>query len=155
MDFPLDDNGILGSFFRAPFSRYALLNREHNRVYAQNLLVTYDVKARNVAMAIQELSGGNQQKFVVGRELAKHPRMLLAVQPTRGVDVGSTEYIHQQLLKQRERGVGILLISTELDEIFALSDQIGVMHKGRVVDILPAEQTNRETVGLLMAGAKG
>lgn len=154
MDCPLQENAILGSFFRVPFSRYALLNGEHNLIYTQNLLVTYDVKARHVSVAIHELSGGNQQKFVVGRELAKLPRMLLAVQPTRGVDVGSTEYIHQQLLAQREHGVGILLISTELDEIFALSDRIGVMHKGKIVDILPAGQTDRQTVGLLMAGAR-
>jgi simple sugar transport system ATP-binding protein len=154
MDFPLDDNAILGSFFRPPFSNHYLLNSDHNSTYAQNLLITYDVKARNVAIAIHELSGGNQQKFIVGRELSRNPRIILAVQPTRGVDIGSTEYIHQKLLEQREQGVGILLISTELDEIFALSDRIGVMYKGKIVDILPAEKADRETIGLMMAGAK-
>lgn len=154
MDFPLDDNAILGSFFQSPFSRYHLLNREHNSAYAQNLLIMYDVKARHVTAAIQELSGGNQQKFIVGRELSRNPRILLAIQPTRGVDIGSTEYIHQKLLEQREQGVGVLLISTELDEIFALSDRIGVMHKGKIVDILPADEADRETIGLMMAGAK-
>jgi len=153
MDFPLDDNAILGSFFHSPFSRHYLLNSDHNSAYAQNLLIMYDVKARHVTAAIHELSGGNQQKFIVGRELSRNPRILLAVQPTRGVDIGSTECIHQKLFEQREQGVGILLISTELDEIFALSDRIGVMHKGKLVDILPADKADRETIGLMMAGA--
>lgn len=154
MDFPLDDNAILGSFFRAPFSRFSLLQREHNAAYARNVVVAYNVKAGRPNAVMHELSGGNQQKFVVGRELAREPALLLAVQPTRGVDIGSTEYIHQQLLAQRERGVGILLISTELDEIFALSDRIGVMYDGRLMDILPADSADRDTVGLLMAGGK-
>jgi simple sugar transport system ATP-binding protein len=87
--------------------------------------------------------------------LAREPLLLLAVQPTRGVDIGATEYIHQQLLGQRERGVAILVISTELDEIFALSDRIGVMHQGRLVSILSADKADRETIGLLMAGGGG
>jgi ABC-type uncharacterized transport system ATPase subunit len=154
MDFPLNDNAILGSFFHAPFSNCYLLNEKYNNFYTQNLLVTYDIKAKQVTAAIHELSGGNQQKFIVGRELSRNPRILLAVQPTRGVDISATEYIHQKLLAQRAQGVGILLISTELDEIFALSDRIGVMYKGRLVDILPAVQTDRETIGLMMAGIK-
>ncbi len=154
LDFPLHDNAILGSFFRPPFSRYAMLQRDQNAAYAQSLLTMYDVKAGGPNVAVCELSGGNQQKFVVGRELAREPALLLAVQPTRGVDIGSTEYIHQKLLEQRDHGVGILLISTELDEIFALSDRIGVMHNGRFVDILPANFTDRETIGLLMAGGR-
>jgi simple sugar transport system ATP-binding protein len=154
MDLPLHDNAILGSFFGQPFSRFSVLNRDHNISYAQSLLVTYDVKANRPTVAVHELSGGNQQKFVVGRELARKPAMLLAAQPTRGVDIGSTEYIHQQLLEQRAQGVAILLISTELDEIFALSDRIGVMHNGRLVDILPADTADRQTIGLLMAGGR-
>jgi ABC-type uncharacterized transport system ATPase subunit len=154
MDFPLDDNAILRSFFQPPFSKHFLIDRKQKSAYAQNLIVTYDVKARNTTVTIHELSGGNQQKFIVGRELSKTPQLLLAVQPTRGVDINSTEYIHKELLEQREHRVAILLISTELDEIFALSDRIGVMYKGRLVDILPAEQADRETIGLMMAGGK-
>jgi len=153
LNFPLYDNAVLGSFFEPPFSRNALLNERMAHEYTENLLVRYDVKAKDIAVAIQELSGGNQQKFVVGRELDRTPRLLLAVQPTRGVDIGATEFIHQKLLEQRDHGVAILLISTELDEIFALSDRIGVMYNGRLVDILPANRADRETVGLLMAGA--
>lgn len=154
MDFPLHDNAILGSFFHVPFSKYGLLDNRQNKTYTQNLISTYHIKAQDVSVEIHELSGGNQQKFVVGRELHRTPRILLAVQPTRGVDIGSTEFIHQKLLEQREQGVAILLISTELDEIFALSDRIGVMYKGKLIDILPADQADRETVGLMMAGAK-
>ncbi len=152
LDFPLYDNAVLGSFFEPPFSRNALLNMRMAHTYTENLLVRYDVKAKDITVAIHELSGGNQQKFVVGRELDRTPRLLLAVQPTRGVDIGATEFIHQKLLEQRDQGVAILLISTELDEIFALSDRIGVMYNGRLVEILSADRADRETVGLLMAG---
>ncbi len=154
MEFPLYENAILGSWFETPFSTNMILNRRQSHQYTQNLIVSYDVKAKDITVAIHELSGGNQQKFLVGRELDRSPRLLLAVQPTRGVDVGSTECIHQKLLEQREQGVAIVLISTELDEIFALSDRIGVMYKGKIVGIMPADETDRETVGLMMAGAR-
>ncbi len=154
MDFPLYDNAILGSWFGAPFSKNMLLNRQQSLNHAHNLVVSYDVKTTNINVAIHELSGGNQQKFVVGRELHRQPQLLLAVQPTRGVDIGSTEFIHQKLLEQREQGVAVLLISTELDEIFALSDRIAVMYQGHIVGILPSEQADRETIGLMMAGTK-
>ena len=110
MDFPLYDNAILGSWFETPFSKNMLLNRQQSHEHAHNLVVTYEVKTRDISVAIHELSGGNQQKFVVGRELHRQPQLLLAVQPTRGVDIGSTEFIHQKLLEQREKGVAILLI---------------------------------------------
>ncbi len=154
MDFPLDDNAILGTWFETPFSKNMLLDQRQSHDYAHNLVVTYEVKTRNIRVAFHDLSGGNQQKFVVGRELHRQPQLLLAVQPTRGVDIGSTEFIHQKLLEQREKGVAILLISTELDEIFALSDRIAVMYQGRIMGILPSETANRETVGLMMAGSQ-
>lgn len=154
MDFPLNENAILGSWFDAPFSIHALLNRQQSLRYTRNLIFSYDVKAKDISVAIRELSGGNQQKFVVGRELNRTPQLLLTVQPTRGVDIGSTEFIHQKLLEERDQGVAILLISTELDEIFALSDRIGVMYKGKIVDILSADKADRETIGLMMAGSK-
>ena len=154
MDFPLYDNAILGSWFERPFANRLLLDKRQSRLYTQSLLVSYDVKAKDISVAIHELSGGNQQKFVVGRELDRSPNLLLAVQPSRGVDIGSTEFIHQKLLEERERGVAILLISTELDEIFALSDRIAVMYKGKIVDIIEASSARRETIGLLMAGVQ-
>ncbi|MBD3306825.1 ATP-binding cassette domain-containing protein [candidate division KSB3 bacterium] len=153
MDFPLADNAILGSFFHPPFSHHAFLDKGQTSTYTRNLLVTYDIKTKDVTVEVHELSGGNQQKFVVGRELQRTPQILLAVQPTRGVDIGSTEFIHQRLLEQRDQGVAILLISTEMDEIFTLSDRIGVMYKGQLVGIVPTEEADRETIGLMMAGA--
>jgi simple sugar transport system ATP-binding protein len=153
MDFPLQENAMLGAFFRPPFSHHAWLKHQQTCHYTQKLLQTYHVRAKDASVPIHELSGGNQQKFVVGRELDRNPAVLLAIQPTRGVDIGSTEFIHRQLLAQQERGVAIILISTELDEIFALSDRIAVMYQGRIVGIAPVEQADRETIGLMMAGA--
>lgn len=153
MDFPLHENAMLGAFFRPPFSKQGVLQHKQTQRYTQNLLLTYDVRAKDVNVIMHELSGGNQQKFVVGRELDRQPAVLLAIQPTHGVDIGSTEFIHRQLLAERERGVAILLISTELDEIFALSDRIAVMYQGRIVGIVPVEKADRETIGLMMAGA--
>ncbi len=153
MDFPLYENAMLGAFFRLPFSKQGVLQYKQAQRYTRNLLLTYDVRAKDANVVIHELSGGNQQKFVVGRELDRRPTVLLAIQPTRGVDIGSTEFIHHQLLEQRERGMAILLISTELDEIFALSDRIAVMYQGKFVGVVPAEKADRETIGLMMAGA--
>lgn len=153
MDFPLQENAMLGAFFRPPFSNHAWLQKQQTYQYTQKLLQTYNVGAKDADVPIHELSGGNQQKFVVGRELDRQPALLLAIQPTRGVDIGSTEFIHRQLLEQQQQGVAIVLISTELDEIFALSDRIAVMYQGKIVGIIPVEQADRETIGLMMAGA--
>jgi len=100
------------------------------------------------------LSGGNQQKVVLGREISESPRLIVISQPTRGLDIGSTEYVHERLLEQRARGCGILLISSELDEIRALSDRIAVMFEGRIVATLNAKEATEERLGLLMAGQK-
>jgi simple sugar transport system ATP-binding protein len=101
-----------------------------------------------------QLSGGNQQKIVLGRELDRNPSLLIAAQPARGLDVGATEYIHQQLLAQRARGAAILLISTELEEILALSDRIAVLYEGRIVGEVPGDRANTQKIGLMMAGIR-
>ena len=100
------------------------------------------------------LSGGNQQKMIVAREFSRKPRLLIASQPTRGIDVGSIEFIHQRIIEQRDEGAAVLLVSAELDEIMALSDRIAVMYKGRIIDTLDANTATREQLGLLMAGIK-
>jgi ABC-type uncharacterized transport system ATPase subunit len=100
------------------------------------------------------LSGGNQQKLVVAREFSRHPRLLIASQPTRGIDVGSIEFIHRQIIEQRDQGAAVLLVSAELDEVMSLSDRIAVMYQGEIIDIVPAEGATREQLGLLMAGVK-
>ena len=99
------------------------------------------------------LSGGNQQKLVVARQLGTLPKVLLASQPTRGVDVGSIEFIHRQLVAERDRGLGVLLVSSELDEVLSLADRLAVLYRGRVVAVLAAGEADRDRVGLLMAGA--
>ncbi len=152
MDFPLYENAMLGAFFRLPFSKQGVLQYKQAQRYTRNLLLTYDVRAKDANVVIHELSGGNQQKFVVGRELDRRPTVLLAIQPTRGW-ILLHEFIHHQLLEQRECGVAILLISTELQEIFALRDRIAVMYHGKFVGVVSAEKADRETIGLMMAGA--
>lgn len=121
---------------------------------AEKLVKEFDIRTPGIGVNGGNLSGGNQQKMVVARELSRRPRLLIASQPTRGIDVGSIEFIHNRLVEQRDAGAAVLLVSAELDEIMALSDRIAVMYKGQIVAILPAETATREDLGLLMAGAK-
>ena len=153
LDLPLPENAVLGFFHKAPFSSHGWLNYSEIHQFTERLIVSYDVKAPHKRVILRALSGGNQQKFLVGRELSRFPRLLLAVQPTLGLDIGATAYIHQKLLEQRENRTAILLVSTELDEILALSDRIAVLYEGQITGILPADQADGETLGLMMGGA--
>ena len=112
----------------------------------------FDIRAAGPSETVATLSGGNQQKVILSRELSRDIRLLIANQPTRGLDVGAVEYVHQQLLAIRDRGVAVLLISVELDEIMSLSDTIAVMYEGQIVAIHPVDQISREQLGLLMTG---
>jgi simple sugar transport system ATP-binding protein len=114
-------------------------------------LQEFDIRASSAEVAVGTLSGGNQQKVVVARELSRPVTLLVASQPTRGLDVGSIEYVHRRIIDERDRGAGVLLVSSELDEVMALADQIAVMCRGRIVGVVPAG-TSREQIGLLMAG---
>jgi simple sugar transport system ATP-binding protein len=118
----------------------------------ERLAKDFDVRPPNARAIVGTLSGGNQQKVVLGREISESPRLIVVSQPTRGLDIGSTEYVHERLLEQRARGCGILLISSELDEIRALSDRIAVMFEGRIVATLPSAEATEQRLGLLMAG---
>jgi simple sugar transport system ATP-binding protein len=151
--YSIADNLVLNSYFRSPFARG--LRRQFRAVedHARELVERFDVRTPSVALPASTLSGGNKQKLVVARELSGDNRLVIAAQPTRGVDVGSIEFIHQRLVDQRDAGVAVLLVSAELDEIFGLSDRIVVVYEGRVVADLPVEDATREQVGLLMAGA--
>jgi simple sugar transport system ATP-binding protein len=120
--------------------------------HARRLLSDYDVRAPGIHVAASTLSGGNQQKLIVAREFTRPIRLLIAAQPTRGVDVGSIEFIHNQIIRKRSEGCAVLVVSAELDEIMALSDRIAVMYRGRIVATLDAAQAKREELGLLMAG---
>jgi len=121
---------------------------------ATRLTAQFDVRTPGIGVAVSTLSGGNQQKVIVAREFSRPIKLLIASQPTRGLDVGSIEYIHHRIIEKRDDGVAVLLVSSELDEILALSDRIAVMYKGQIVDILDANSVNKEYLGLLMAGMK-
>lgn len=150
--YSLTDNGVLEFYYRAPFAQGLVINKQACVDHAQRLVAAFDVRAPGVHVAASTLSGGNQQKFIVAREFSRPIKLLIAAQPTRGIDVGSIEFIHQQIIRKRDEGVAVLLVSSELDEIMALSDRIAVMYHGKIVADLDAAQVNREELGLLMAG---
>jgi len=145
-------NFLLQRYNDSEFKRSGFLNPDAIRSFAQRLVKTFDVRTPSVSTRTANLSGGNQQKIILGRELDRNPALLVAVQPTRGLDVGATEYIHKKLLAQRAQGAAILLISTELEEILALSDRIAVIYEGRIMGILPGGRNNTKKIGLMMAG---
>ena len=151
-EFSVAENMILRDHQEEPFSRRGFL---YLRVIAENadrLIKNFQIKTPSRDTAIKSLSGGNIQKAVVARELARAPRVLIAAQPTRGVDIGATEYIHALLLEQRQNGLAILLISEDLDEIMALSDRIAVIYEGRIMGVVDGEEATPEQLGLMMAG---
>jgi simple sugar transport system ATP-binding protein len=146
------DNEVLVTYYQPPFAHGIRRDEEAVEENARRLIKQFDVRTPGPNVPVSNLSGGNQQKVIVAREFSRPVRLLLANQPTRGLDVGSIEYIHSELISMRDRGVGVLLISSELDEILSLSDRIAVMYHGRIVEILPAKEATREELGLLMAG---
>jgi len=152
-EFSISDNAILESH-ATTFSRGGVLNQKAIDAYVDKLVSDYDVKTPNTANPARTLSGGNLQKLILGRELSRAPRLLIAAQPTRGLDVGATEYIHQQLMAARAGGTGILLISEDLDEILALSDRVMVLFEGRIAGTLRSDQADIKTLGLMMGGAR-
>jgi simple sugar transport system ATP-binding protein len=152
LNYPVADNLILADYYRSPFSRQGILQEITIQDNALNLVKEFDVRTPSIFTAAGKLSGGNQQKVIVARELARQPKLFIASQPTRGLDVGSIEFIHSQIVEARDRGAGVLLVSAELDEILSLSDRIVVMYRGQIMANIPAEKATREDLGLLMAG---
>ena len=153
LDLSIADNLVLSRFDRPPFARWIIRAFAAVRQYAQKLIKTFDIRAQSPDQPAASLSGGNQQKLVVAREIGTQPKVLLASQPTRGVDVGSIEFIHRRLIEERDSGMGVLLVSSELDEVLSLADRVAVVYRGRVVAVLDQKDADRERVGLLMAGA--
>jgi ABC-type uncharacterized transport system ATPase subunit len=145
------NNMVLDKYYEAPFAKRWIRNPKAIREEAVRLVEQFDVRTPSVDVPIETLSGGNQQKVIVARELTGEPDLLLVAQPTRGLDVGSIEYIHRQILDLRDRGAAVLLVSAELDEILSLSDRIGVMFRGQLVGVCDAVDTTREQLGYLMA----
>ena len=156
LDYPLEYNFILERYFEPEFtSKAGFLRRGNIRKYAEKLIDQYDVRSGQGPITIaRSMSGGNQQKAIVGREIDKDPELLVAVQPTRGLDVGAIEYIHKQLVAQRDAGKAVLLVSLELDEVMDVPDRILVMYEGEIVGELDPKKTTQEELGLYMAGAK-
>jgi simple sugar transport system ATP-binding protein len=154
LDFDIGENLILKRHDRAPFCRHGAMDFTAVERHGADLLERFDVRARSVRARVRTLSGGNQQKVVLAREVAGNPDVLVAMQPTRGLDVGATEYVQRSLLAQRARGAAILYVSTELEEVLGLSDRIAVLAQGEIVDIVDAATTTRDQVGMLMAGGR-
>lgn len=155
LDYTMEDNMVLKAYKNKPFSKHGLINRAKISEYAQKIIETFDVRSGEGGKSIaRSLSGGNQQKGVIGREIESDPDFLIAVQPTRGLDVGSIEYIHKRLVEQRDLGKAVLLVSLELDEVLNVSDRIAVVNNGELIGIVNANETNENEVGLMMAGIK-
>ncbi|RME48994.1 MAG: ABC transporter ATP-binding protein [Chloroflexi bacterium] len=152
-DFSVAENAILETHTSPDLTNGPFLNLEAIRRHTARLIRDYDVRTPGQETPAKNLSGGNIQKLILARELSREPRVLVAAQPTRGVDIGATEYIHRRLIEQRNQGTAILLISEDLDEIQSLSDRIAVMYEGEIVGEVPAEEADVEELGLMMAGA--
>ncbi len=138
-----------------PYSKNGMLNRSEILSYTKNLIKEFDIRPDNCeSQPVRGLSGGNQQKVILAREISNEPDLLIAVQPTRGLDVGAIEYVHKTLVRERDRGRAILLISLELDEVMNVSDTIDVIYAGTIVDSFKQGEVDEKTIGLLMAGGK-
>ena len=155
LDYTLEDNIVLQRYFEPEFTKFGFLRRKNIRKYAERLIEKFDVRSGQGPITISRaMSGGNQQKAIIAREIDKNPEFLIAVQPTRGLDVGAIEYIHKQLVEQRDAGKGVLLVSLELDEVMNVSDRILVMYEGEIVGEFDPKNVTVEELGLYMAGAK-
>jgi simple sugar transport system ATP-binding protein len=152
LSFPVSDNLVLNTYYEPPFAKGITLQQEKIEDVARERVELFDVRTPSIFIPASSLSGGNQQKVIVAREFSRPIKLLIASQPTRGLDVGSIEYIHGRIIEKRNEGCGILLVSPELDEIMNLADRIAVMFDGRIVAILPVEEATKERLGLLMAG---
>ncbi|HAT4338054.1 TPA: ABC transporter ATP-binding protein [Clostridium perfringens] len=156
LDYTIEENMVLEVYDKKPFSNKGLLNKKEIKKYAEKIIDEFDVRSGEGAESVaRSLSGGNQQKAIIGREIELNPELLIAAQPTRGLDVGSIEYIHKRLVEQRDSGKAVLLISLELDEILNVSDRIAIINNGELIGIVNADETNENEVGLMMAGIKG
>ncbi|NIS82357.1 MAG: ATP-binding cassette domain-containing protein [Anaerolineales bacterium] len=152
LSFPVADNLVLQNYYQSPFTEGVIIQTEAVLETATQLIDDFDIRTPGPLTAAGSLSGGNQQKVIVAREFSRPIELLIASQPTRGLDVGSIEYIHNRILEKRDAGCAVLLVSPELDEVLQLSDRIAVMFRGKIVAIVPAKEATKEGVGLLMAG---
>ncbi len=147
------DNSVLNRYFRRPFAAGGMLRRDRIDSHARDVVATFDVRTPDVESPADSLSGGNKQKLIVGREFSDEIDLLIAAQPTRGIDIGAIEFIWRRIRERRDEGTAVLLVSAELDEVLALSDRVAVMYEGRIVATVDPRTATREEIGLLMAGA--
>jgi ABC-type uncharacterized transport system ATPase subunit len=152
LSFPVADNLVLNTYYKPPFAKGLIAQYDKIIANSKALVEKFDIRTPSLTTTVSSLSGGNQQKVIVAREFSRPIKLLIASQPTRGLDVGSIEYIHKRLIEKRDEGTAILLVSTELDEVLQLSDRIAVMYRGKIIDIIDSSIANKEIVGLLMAG---
>ena len=156
LDFPLMYNFVLQRYFESDFQHLGFIKTDAIKSYSEGLIDAFDVRsAEGTGTITRSMSGGNQQKAVIAREFDRGKPLIIAVQPTRGLDVGAIEYIHSQLVRKRDEGHGVLLVSLELDEVMNLSDRILVIHEGEIVGEFSPENTSAREIGLYMAGTKG
>jgi simple sugar transport system ATP-binding protein len=155
LDYDLQQNSVLQTYFEPRFQNKGFIKFNAVRQYARKLIKQYDIRSpKDEDSIVRNMSGGNQQKLIVARELDRNPDIVLAVQPTRGLDIGATEYIHKQLIAQRDKGKAVLLVSLELDEVMDVSDRILVIYEGEIVGDLNPEEITVKELGLYMAGSK-
>ncbi|ALD72475.1 ABC transporter ATP-binding protein [Streptococcus gordonii] len=154
LDMTISENIALQTYYKEPLSKNGILNYTNIHNYARKLMEEFDVRAANDYVPASALSGGNQQKAIIAREVDRDPDLLIVSQPTRGLDVGAIEYIHKRLIGERDKGKAVLVVSFELDEILNLSDRIAVIHDGKIQGIVTPAETNKQELGILMAGGK-
>jgi simple sugar transport system ATP-binding protein len=152
LDFTLAENSILGNHQAKQFRQGIGLNYQKIREYSKRLIKEYDVRTPSERVLAKSLSGGNQQKLIVAREIDRDPCLCIASQPTRGLDVGAIEFVHKKLVELRDEGKAVLLVSLELDEVMALSDRIAVMYGGKIVGVIDAKDASEKKLGIMMAG---
>ncbi len=148
------NNLILSDYWRKPYSNFGIIDKEHVYKHGKMMIEDYNIKAPGPYTKVKDLSGGNQQKIILAREIFRQPDILIAVQPTRGLDIGATEFVRQKLIDERDKGTAVLLISTELEEILQISDRIAIIYKGEFMGIIDNHKIDIENIGLMMAGFK-
>lgn len=152
LEYSVVENLALDRWYTKPYSNKLFLNKREMRKFADKIIVDFDIRTAELNAPVRSMSGGNLQKIVLGRELSRYPKVLIVHNPTRGLDISATEFIHKQLIRQKENGVGVLLLSLDLDEVLGISDRIAVIYEGKIITIVEKQDTDIHQIGLLMGG---